>query len=73
MSRTLNTMPFEVQKNRREGWRFTGYPAAVGGAWPGRSRHARTRNRSFRLAANMAVRNEQEIPVELKVVKWDVW
>jgi len=73
MSRTLNTMPYEVQKRRRESWRECGYPGAFGGAWPGRKGYARHRNRQLRRAQKAALRNGEELPIAKRTVAWDVW
>jgi hypothetical protein len=75
MSRTINTMPYEVQKRKREPWRDQcgGYPDPYGGCWPGRKSWARIRNRKYRRAATVAVAQEKEVPVVKKTVAWDVW
>ena len=75
MSRTLNTMPYEVQERRREPWRQRGrgYPRAYGGAWPGRKGWAQLRNRQLRRAQNAALRNGEELPIAKRTVAWDVW
>lgn len=74
MSRTLNTMPYLIQKNKRELWRSTSsYPSAMGGAWPNRSKYARTRNRQFRLKCKRAIQVGHEMPVAVREVAWDVW
>ena len=75
MSRTLNTMPYPIQKDKREPWRDAcGYPGAFGGAWPGRKSWARIRNRKYRRAATVAIAMGKDFPVkELHNVAWDIW
>lgn len=73
MSRTYNTMPYNIQEQIKPSWKFKGYPPAIGGAWPNRTKYARRRNRQFRLAVKQAIRNDQEIPVRIKKVAWDIW
>jgi hypothetical protein len=74
LSRTLNTMPWEIQKRRRERWReLRGYPGAFGGAWPGRKTWARIRNRRFRRAATVALQMDKDIPKQRHNVAYDIW
>jgi hypothetical protein len=74
MSRTYNTQPREVQKKSREHWRFvSGYPEAIGGAWPNRTMWARIRNRKFRRFATVAVLKNHEIIQPKRAVAYDVW
>jgi hypothetical protein len=75
MSRTINTMPYPIQKEKREPWRNEcGYPGAYGGSWPGRKEWARIRNRKYRRAATVAIAMGKDFPVkEPRNVAYDVW
>lgn len=73
MSRTEKDLPWRVWKKRHRLEAERGYPAPIGGAWPGRARYARVRNRSHRFAEKRAIINNQELPTYKKEVPWDVW
>jgi len=74
MSRTINTLPFEIQKKIREKWRSVcGYPGAYGGAWPGRKVWAKIRNRKYRRAATVALQKGDELPSQKRSVAYDIW
>ena len=74
MSRSLRTMPYEIQKAKREKWRnICGYPPAYGGMNSGISWYGRIRNRKFRRLATVLLQKGEEIPVVKRQVAWDRW
>lgn len=73
MSRTWNTAPYSVMEQHFPSWRFHGYPALVGGAWPNRKEYAKQFWRSYRQRVRQALHHEREVPQVKRGVRWMVW
>lgn len=83
MSRSFNTAPYPVQERRLvrkgEGWRFTGYPARIGGCQGGhrggiRSEKAHEFEVVFRQQVREALHHGREPPQRVvHRVRWWIW
>jgi len=78
MSRTWNTQPYRVAeahyRARKQGWRFYGYPALLGGAWEGRRELAKHYNRLFRWQWRRdLLRGREPVQKVVKRVAWELW